>query len=364
MYTDASLAQRGGYEEIPGGIGAMLTQVHDGQEVVCAWLSSWLAPAHRNYPIPRLEALAFVWAVGKLNSFLDGQHFVWRTDAHTNQFLQDARHSNNQVLYCYSLVLQEYQFTTEWVPGMRIIADPLSRMLVTPASGPQDAMTLQQLVFGPDLGPRVQRLKDPHFSVEEKTATSLLLIIDDQARISSQDSFTLFATSEPSREPLDPDVSTVLPVSQDLATQFQAEDQLPVESPDLLPYSRRERHSFAGLHLVCRLLRGDPTLLAELESAGLWKPGDPVGWLKTDPPTDASRNNAVEIDLQQLAAQALQEMDLSQEGETQMDQRMDELQEEETDLKQPSAVRAPQQVGASSPTSRCGVFWSSFSSFL
>lgn len=270
LYTDASLGQRGTDLEIPVSLGAVLTQIHHGQEVVCAFLSAGLEAAHRNYPIPRLESLAFVWAVGKLNSFLDGQTFTWRTDACANKFLREARFSNNQVLYRYSLVLQEYQFDTEWIPGLRMIADPLSRMMMVSAVE-SEAMTLPQLVFGENLGPRIAFLKDP---IMDTVQSPTMLWLAESPNLCSPTFFetvplfTLFATSQRSIFALDPqakmdDVAEVNPVQPalDNAARFQQEDQIPVTSEDTFQYSQKEELAFEGLQLVRKILMGDPLIL-------------------------------------------------------------------------------------------------------
>ena len=42
----------------------------------------------------------------------------------------DTKHSPNPVLNRYFIGLQAFRFQVEWVPGLRMIADPFSRMVV------------------------------------------------------------------------------------------------------------------------------------------------------------------------------------------------------------------------------------------
>ena len=49
--------------------------------------------------------------------------------------------------------LQAFQFNIEWIPGLRIIADPFSRMVII--CDADVAMNTKSLVFGSDLGLRM-----------------------------------------------------------------------------------------------------------------------------------------------------------------------------------------------------------------
>jgi hypothetical protein len=75
-----------------------------------------------------------------------------RTHAQT-QFIQDTKFSHNPALCRYSLVLQAYKYEVEWIPGIRLIADALSRLVLT--SVKTECITLPELVFGKDLGPAI-----------------------------------------------------------------------------------------------------------------------------------------------------------------------------------------------------------------
>ena len=147
VYTDASI----GHHDTAGGLGAVITQVMDGHEYVCAYASATLSPAQKNYHIARLEALAFVWICGKFNNWMQAQAITWRNDSRANKFIQDTRFSHNPALCRYALELQQFKYKMEWVPGVKLISDPLSRLIVIPAAAKED-FTLPEIVFGRDLG--------------------------------------------------------------------------------------------------------------------------------------------------------------------------------------------------------------------
>ena len=62
------------------GIGAVLSQVQDGQVKVIAYGSKMLSKTERNYCITRCELLAMVHFVSQFKHFLIGHHFLVRTD--------------------------------------------------------------------------------------------------------------------------------------------------------------------------------------------------------------------------------------------------------------------------------------------
>jgi hypothetical protein len=153
VYTDASVGSHN--QSMTGGLGVVITQMNpeNNQEYVCAYASAGLSTAQVNYHIARLEALAFVWSCGRFNEWLSAQPFTWRTDARANKFIQDTKFSHNPALCRYSLVLQAYKYEVEWIPGIRLIADALSRLVLT--SVKTECITLPELVFGKDLGPAI-----------------------------------------------------------------------------------------------------------------------------------------------------------------------------------------------------------------
>ena len=152
VYSDASL----GTPSTPGGLGGVITQINpgDGKEYVCAFASAGLTPAQRNYPPMRLEALAFVFMLAKFYDWLEMNEFTWRTDAKAHKYITDNKLSPNQALARYFVGLQAFRFDIEWIPGLRMVADPFSRMVVIPSDS-EVALTMKSLVFGEDLGLRL-----------------------------------------------------------------------------------------------------------------------------------------------------------------------------------------------------------------
>lgn len=154
VYTDASL----GTPTTPGGLGAVITQLNasDGKEYVCAFASAGLTPAQRNYPLVRLEALAFLFVLSKFYHWLEMTEFTWRTDARAHKYITDNKLSPNQALARYFVGLQAFRFRIEWISGLKLIADPLSRMVVVDSGVAGDvALTTKSLVFGNDTGHRL-----------------------------------------------------------------------------------------------------------------------------------------------------------------------------------------------------------------
>ena len=125
----------------------------DGKEYVCCFASSGLSASQRNYHIVRLELLAFVYACGKFHEWLGSISFIWQTDCRAHQYLLDAKESSNQTIARYSLFLSDYVFKVEWVPGLKMIADPFSRMVLLPAG--REAMSLAEICFGDEFGKRI-----------------------------------------------------------------------------------------------------------------------------------------------------------------------------------------------------------------
>ena len=68
--TDASLY----------AIGAVLSQLQDGQERVLAYASKTLSDAQRAYCTTKWELLAVVYFTKHFQQYLAGQHFKLRTD--------------------------------------------------------------------------------------------------------------------------------------------------------------------------------------------------------------------------------------------------------------------------------------------
>ena len=70
------------------GLGAVLSQEQDGQEVVLAYASRTLSRAERNYDVTRRELLAVVYGLKVYRQYLLGRRFMIRTDHSALQSLR------------------------------------------------------------------------------------------------------------------------------------------------------------------------------------------------------------------------------------------------------------------------------------
>ena len=115
--TDASLTR----------VGAVLSQLQDGQEKVISYYSSSLSRAERNYCAPRRELLAILKAVRRFHPYLYGRPFTLRTDHAALRWLLKLCCSEGQIARWLE-ELQQYNFKVEHRPGARHVnADALSR---------------------------------------------------------------------------------------------------------------------------------------------------------------------------------------------------------------------------------------------
>ena len=69
------------------GLGAVLSQIQNGQERVLGYFSRSLGRAEKNYCVTRKELLTLIAAIKHFNYFLYGQKFVIRTDHSALQWL-------------------------------------------------------------------------------------------------------------------------------------------------------------------------------------------------------------------------------------------------------------------------------------
>ena len=117
LHTDASGA----------ALGAVLYQVQDGQKRVIAYASRSLSKSERNYPVHKLEFLAFKWAItDNFHEYLYGSKFQVFTDYNpltyvlTTTKLDAAGHR-------WVAALSNYTFSITYKPGKgHVDADALS----------------------------------------------------------------------------------------------------------------------------------------------------------------------------------------------------------------------------------------------
>lgn len=109
------------------GLGAVLSQVHDGKEVAIEYFSQVLSAPERNYCATRKELLAIVKALGHFHQYLYGRSFKVRSDHAALKWILNLKAPEGQ-LARWLEKLQQYDFTVEHRPGkLHGNADGLSR---------------------------------------------------------------------------------------------------------------------------------------------------------------------------------------------------------------------------------------------
>lgn len=109
------------------GIGAVLSQINEGEEHPVIYVSRKLLPRETRYSIVEKECLAVVWAIQMLSVYLYGREFLLQTDHHALYWL-DRMQSKNARLSRWALFLQEWRFRVEYKKGKENgNADGLSR---------------------------------------------------------------------------------------------------------------------------------------------------------------------------------------------------------------------------------------------
>ena len=80
-----------GTDASDSGLGAVLSQVQDGQERVIAYAARALQKAERNYSTTRKELLALVWGLEHFETYLYGRRFLARTNHNALRWLRNLR---------------------------------------------------------------------------------------------------------------------------------------------------------------------------------------------------------------------------------------------------------------------------------
>jgi len=108
-------------------IGAVLSQIQNGQERVIAYASRLLNKSERNYCVTRRELLAVVYFVKQFRPYVLGRQFLIRTDHAALRWLRTMMDPVGQQARWLE-TLEEYQFEVEHRPGKKHSnADALSR---------------------------------------------------------------------------------------------------------------------------------------------------------------------------------------------------------------------------------------------
>ena len=126
------------------GIGAVLSQIIDGEEHVIAYASRSLSKPERRYCVTRRELLAVVHFVKYFRHFLYGSHFVIRTDHGSLRWLYNFKEPEGQIAR-WMETLAMYDFEIRHRPGkMHGNADALSRRPCRQC-GMDDTQIMQQV---------------------------------------------------------------------------------------------------------------------------------------------------------------------------------------------------------------------------
>ena len=108
-------------------IGAVLSQVQDGEEKVVAFASRLLSHSERNYCVTRRELLAVVYFIKHFRAYLLGHHFLLRTDHAALKWLRSMPEPVGQQARWLEQ-MEEYTFDIEHRPGKKHAnADAMSR---------------------------------------------------------------------------------------------------------------------------------------------------------------------------------------------------------------------------------------------
>jgi len=108
-------------------IGAVLSQVRNGEERPVAYCSRQLNSAESKYSVTELELLAFLFATKQFRCYLYGHKFTVHTDHRALKWLLNLQDPSSR-LTRWAVKLSEYDFVVEHRPGTRMRhADALSR---------------------------------------------------------------------------------------------------------------------------------------------------------------------------------------------------------------------------------------------
>jgi hypothetical protein len=112
-----------------GSIGAVLSQVQEGEEKVIAYASHKLSKSERNYCITRKELLAVYRYVIHFKHYLYGRRFTVRTDHQALTWLLNWDRPNTSQYCTWRAELEYYDMEVVYRPGKdHGNADALSRL--------------------------------------------------------------------------------------------------------------------------------------------------------------------------------------------------------------------------------------------
>ena len=95
------------------GIGAVLSQIQDGEERVIAYASKALNKAQQRYCTTYIELLAVVTFTKYFKHYLWGRHFLVRTDHASIKWLKNFKEPEGMLARCIT-VQETYDFSVEY----------------------------------------------------------------------------------------------------------------------------------------------------------------------------------------------------------------------------------------------------------
>merc|ERR1711893_445229 len=194
-------------------MGAVLSQVQNGQERVIAYGSKALSKEERNYCVTRRELLAVVYFVDHYKYYLaGGKLFTIRTDHASLRWMMNQKEPEHQLARWYARLSGYKPFEFQHRPGKKHgNADSLSRLGSGKCFRGGNCLCQQQEVECPD----------PYgLAPGEKSASEMVAIIRDAS-----------AGEEPQAEPVADDLEVEV---QDEASQPQGQQEL------LVGYTRNQ----------------------------------------------------------------------------------------------------------------------------
>ena len=109
------------------GMGAVLSQVQDGVEMVISYYSKTFSKPERRYCVTRRELLAVVSSIRNFHHYVYGRHFLVRSDHGALRWLMNFKNPEGQIARWLE-ILGTYDFKIEHRAGrVHNNADALSR---------------------------------------------------------------------------------------------------------------------------------------------------------------------------------------------------------------------------------------------
>ena len=140
----------------------LLSQDHNGQEVLVAFLSHTFTDTKLKWSTPEKEAYGVYFAVTKWNHYLQGSGIVMCNDHKPLQKFLNGKNANNKVNR-WSLELATYNITFEWISGTHNkAADCLSWLVDVKDTPATSSASLNMVVLPPTPAVRPLHLQILH----------------------------------------------------------------------------------------------------------------------------------------------------------------------------------------------------------